>query len=231
MTVRNLSFVLASFLIATTCAETSAEPLNDDQIKEEEVVLNDDQIKEEEVVLNDDQIKRIMNETLTKQSTRKFAGLDFGVGVSLTYDTGKHDRVKTAEIIDGVVRVSKDNNANARIMLESHYFFTPDKYFGLIETGNKDTEDKTFGFGPFIALQPGTDEIIEAIGLGIMVGWKRKGPSSGSWNCGVGLVVDPKVQILGDGFEANQPPPGSETVVRFKETDQWGVVLLASFTF
>jgi hypothetical protein len=49
---------------------------------------------------------------------------------------------------------------------------------------------KTFGFGPFVSLQPGTDEIIDAIGLGVMFGWKRRNASKGSWNIGIGRVVD-----------------------------------------
>lgn len=165
-----------------------------------------------------------VKENEESQKQRKFAGLDFGIGLSLTMDTGDHDRVKNADIVDGIVRVTKENNATARIMLESHYFFTPDKVFGCRTDGN-------FGWGPYIALQPGTDEIIEAIGLGLMIGFKRGAQKSGSWNFGLGMVVDPNVQILGDGFEENRPPPGTETQIRYKETDQWGVMFLSSFTF
>ena len=163
---------------------------------------------------------------------RSFAGLNFGVGVSLTIDFGKHDRVRNAEIVNGIVRVSQENNANARVMLESHYFFTPNDIFGIIPFNKLDpNEPDKYGIGPFLALQPGTDEIIEAIGLGVMLGCKRKAPDKGSWNIGVGVVVDPHVQILGDGFKENAEPPNSETIVRYKETEQWGIVILASFAF
>lgn len=172
------------------------------------------------------------------QAQRQFAGINFGVGLSLTVDTGSHDRVKDAEIVDGIVRVTTDENVKARVMLETHYFFTPDNFLWIrtnrkIENKNKVADKKTFGVGPFIALQPGTDEIIEAIGMGVMFGFKREASetTTGSWNFGVGMVVDPNVQVLGDGFEENKPPPGSETQVRFKETDQWGVLLISSFTW
>lgn len=159
---------------------------------------------------------------------RQFAGLNFGVGLSLTVDTGDHDRIDEAQIIDGLVRVDKESNARARIMLESHYFFTPGKAGGnflRVNNGN-------WGVGPFVALQPGTDEIIEAIAAGIMIGFKRNGSTSGgSWNFGLGVVVDPNVQILGDGFIENSPPPGTETIVRFKEASQVGVLLITSFSF
>ena len=155
---------------------------------------------------------------------REFAGLSFGVGVSLTVDTGNNDRVDEAQIIDNIVRVDKESNARARIMLESHYFFTPNHKFWGINIGD-------WGLGPFIALQPGTDEIIEAIGAGLMIGFKRQGESSSSWNFGLGVVVDPNVKILGDGFLPNQPPPGEETSIRYKEKAQTGILLVSSFSF
>ena len=168
--------------------------------------------------------------------TRKFAGLRFGVGLSLTLDTGKNDRVDEAQIVDGLTRVDKESNARARIMLESHYFFTPERKKKIrgtdrYKTGLFGVNNGSWGIGPFIAIQPGTDEIIEAIGAGVMIGFKRKDQKSSSWNFGIGAVVDPNVQILGDGFEANEAPPGNEEQVRFKEKAQVGVLLMTSFSF
>ena len=115
-------------------------------------------------------------------------------------------------------------------MLESHYFFKPERDFarGLVKRGQ-------WGMGPFVAIQPGTDEIIEAFALGWMWGFKRVEnpaiPDNSSWNIGVGAVVDPNVRILGAGFDRNMPPPGSETQVRFREKAQLGVLVLVSFSF
>jgi hypothetical protein len=162
-----------------------------------------------------------------QNGTREFAGLSFGVGISLTLDTGKNDRVDEAQIIDGLVRVDKESNARARIMLESHYFFTPETQRGhlfRVKNGN-------WGIGPFIALQPGTDEIIEAVGAGFMIGFRREDGNGSSWNFGIGAAVDPNVRILGDGFQANAPPPGNETQIRFKEKGQVGILLISSFSF
>ena len=150
----------------------------------------------------------------------QFAGMGFGVGLSLTIDIGEHNRINEAVLDEnGVVRVTSENNDVPRIMLESHYFFTP--------------KGDDFGIGPFVALQPGTDEIIEAIGMGIMMGFKRRSSEdeTSSWNIGLGAVVDPSVKILGDGIKENQALPSGETQVRFKETSQWGMLLVASFTF
>jgi len=160
---------------------------------------------------------------------KEFAGLNFGVGISLTVDTGENDRVESAEIVDGIVRVTDENDSVARVMLESHYFFQPNRRFFNIQPRN-------WGIGPFISLQPGTDEIIEAVGAGLMIGFKRPDKSGSSWNIGIGFVVDPNVQVLGDGFVANEPPPSGvsgepEMQVRFKEKSQTGVLILASFSF
>lgn len=155
-----------------------------------------------------------------QEAENQFAGMQFGVGLSLTIDLGQHDRINEAGLDEnGIVRITSENNDVPRIMLESHYFFTP--------------KGDDFGIGPFVALQPGTDEIIEAIGIGVMLGFKRASEenNTSSWNIGIGAVVDPNVKILGDGIEENQSLPSGETQVRFKETSQWGALLVVSFTY
>jgi hypothetical protein len=64
--------------------------------------------------------------------------------------------------------------------------------------------------------------------LGIQI---RLSLKNTSWNFGVGLRVDPKAQVLADGFIANQPPPAGETAVRFKTEPRYGIMLLSSFSF
>lgn len=164
-----------------------------------------------------------------EDETKKFAGINFGVGISLTHDLGANSRVEGASLDENsLLRVDKDRNDQARVMLESHYFFEPNSdgksFLGMAKPG-------LWGHGPFVALQPGTDEIIEAIGLGWMVGFRRNPTGNESWNLGFGYVVDPSVKILGDGLRANQALPTGENQVRFRETSQTGVFLLASFNF
>jgi len=48
---------------------------------------------------------------------------------------------------------------------------------------------------------------------------------------GLGYVVDPNVQILGEDVNANQPLPTGESEIRFRETSQGGLLLIVSFTF
>lgn len=153
-----------------------------------------------------------------------FAGkFKLGAGLSLTLDTGSHDRVNDAEIVAGVVRVKDEDNARARIMLESHYFFRPKGNFLGVDEGD-------WGVGPFVAIQPGENDIVSAAGLGLMIGFRRPN-ESGSWNIGVGVVFDPDTKTLGDGIRPNQPLPAGETAIRYKERAQKGVVILTSFSF
>lgn len=163
-----------------------------------------------------------------QKGNRKFAGINFGVGVSVTVDQGSRDRVSDASIdANGIVRVDKREDVRARVMLESHAFFKT-------RAGKNGGPQR--GWGPFIALQPGTDEIIEAIGIGIMFGFKRtKLDDAASFNIGIGYVVDPAVKVLGDEFVENMPAPldpmGNMIPVRFEERDQGGILLLGSFSW
>ena len=183
-------------------------------------------------IQNDDKRVAAIAEAAEKQrlyaeGKSEFAGINFGVGISLTFDLGQHARAKSASIVDGIVRIDDEDDKIARIMLESHYFFVPGGRFLKMNS----LGPGKWGWGPFVALQPGTNEIIEAIAVGFMVGFRREVEGASSWNIGVGYVTDPNVQVLGDGFVENQPPPGNETEVRFKEISQDGIVLLFSFTF
>lgn len=162
-----------------------------------------------------------------EEGTSEFAGINFGVGISLTFDLGDDSRVEDASIVDGIVRVNNENDKIARVMLESHYFFVPGGRFLKMNS----LHSGRWGWGPFVALQPGTDEIIEAISVGLMVGFRRPNETGASWNVGIGYITDPNVDVLGDGFVENQPPPGNETEVRLKEISQDGIVLLFSFSF
>ncbi|NKI15939.1 hypothetical protein HCU74_00775 [Spongiibacter sp. KMU-166] len=158
-----------------------------------------------------------------KAAMQSFAGLKFGIGLSLTKDNGNNDRVVSATLDENnIVRIEEEQNSVARIVLESHFFFPGTTASGLI-----------WGHGPFVALQPGTDELIDALGMGYMVGWRRNNSTddNSSFNLGVGVIVDPSVRILGDGIEPNQPLPANETAIRYKQTSQNGWLVMFSFGF
>jgi hypothetical protein len=167
--------------------------------------------------------------------SRVFGGLTLGVGLGLTLNTGRTQRVESAIVTqpNNIVRVTQTSDAIAGIVLESHYFFVPRR------TRFFDVEPGDWGHGPFVAIQAGSGEVINAIGLGWMIGFRERSWTSGtplysdtaSWNIGLGLRVDPKAQVLGDGIVANQPLPAGETSVRFNQVPRYGVLLVSSFSF
>ena len=103
-----------------------------------------------------------------------------------------------------------------------------------------------WGHGSFVAIEAGSgngSEVINGYALGWMIGFRQRSwswdPHSGwnasystsSWNFGVGVRVDPKAQVLGDGVVANAPLPPGETTVRLKTVPRYGVLLVSSFSF
>ncbi len=173
-------------------------------------------------------IAKAVNE-LAKKPGGTFGGIDFGGGISFTLDIGTSDRISDAALVNNIVRVNDENNGRARIMLESHYLFTPMNDIPFLGLENTRAQ-KQWGWGPFIALQPGTDDVIEAVGMGVMFG-VRRGAGDQSFNLGFGVVVDPNTRILGEGLLPNKPLPIGETAVRYKEEMQTGILILSSFSF
>lgn len=155
---------------------------------------------------------------------RDFAGIKFGVGIAVVAALSKaviEEAVLVPEecaegCTEQIVRSSKSRTVTTRLLLESHYFFTPGK-------------EEMIGFGPFLAVQPGTEEIIEAAGLGIMVGFRRKLKKE-SFNIGLGVLVEPEVKALGKGLERDKPLPAGDTL-RFQRRALASLLVLASFSF
>jgi hypothetical protein len=97
--------------------------------------------------------------------------------------------------------------------------------------------------GPFVAIEvgggtsatPSASSPITGYAMGWMIGFRHPNAatssSTSSWNFGIGLRVDPKAQVLGDGIGANQPLPVGETAIRYKTEPRPGVMLLSSFSF
>ncbi|HEY0051963.1 MAG TPA: hypothetical protein VGB49_00975 [Caulobacteraceae bacterium] len=150
-------------------------------------------------------------------------GFKLGAGIAVTVDFGGIERISDAELVNGVVRVRDEDDVRAGLMLETHYFFPSSGKLWNVEPGD-------WGHGPFFAVQPGTEEIIETAALGWMIGFRPKGGTN-SFNLGIGVAVDPNTQTLGDGVVRNMPLPVGETQIRYREEAQYGVLILFSRTF
>ena len=181
-----------------------------------------------------------VNASVQSPATQTFGGLTFGVGILLSENLQAKHRITSATVVNGIVRVTQTNDATAGIVLESHYFFVPRSPLPLFGLPPGD-----WGHGPFVAIEAssGGNNVVTAFALGWMIGLRQPTytpgsttatySSTASWNLGIGLRIDPSVQVLGDGITANAPlPPGeSSSPVRLKTTQGYGLMLLSSFSF
>jgi hypothetical protein len=159
-----------------------------------------------------------MEEKEIDDATNAFKGFGPGVGISVTWYSSDNRPIHDAEVVNGIVRVTDESAIAASIMFETHYFFTAGR-------------DSTWGYGPYAGVLSSTENVIDAFGLGCMLGKRRDPKGTGSFNIGAGVVINPKVQVLGDGITADKPLPSGETEIRFKTKSAWGVQLMAAFHF
>lgn len=156
-----------------------------------------------------------------RESESEFLGLEWGIGVGISRSFG--DAVDSAQVVNGIVRVERDNSLKPRVLLEFHRFLRhPDPRDGAI----------TRGSGPFVAVAA-SEESIAAVGGGWMWGWKdRQLPAdANAFTLGVGVVVDLNVKTLGDDIHENRPLPEGETEVRFKERSRPSLMLIFTRSF
>jgi hypothetical protein len=180
--------------------------------------------------------------------TTKFGGIGWGIGLAADFDIGG-TRVNSATVVNNIVRVTDtSNNVNVGFVLEAHYFFKAREFGSTKNCRSNNVVDALnctdLATGPFVAIEIGggtnatpNSGPITGYALGWMIGVRHPDltlmtPNS-SRNFGIGLRVDPKAQVLGDGIVANQPLPIGEsaTLVRTKTEPRAGLMLLSSFSF
>jgi len=161
--------------------------------------------------------------TTIAEGNKKFLGGNFGMGISLTHYRSGKDRINNASVVNGIVRVDDEQSDQARPTLEIHKYF-PLKHCWFPNVMCPD------GFGPFVAVQLGEKDFINAIGGGLMWGWKEAS-NGNALNIGIGAIVDPSVKQLGKGIREDEPLPAGETEVRYRNISQWGFLVMTSFSF
>ena len=149
--------------------------------------------------------------------------LGFGVALSLQWNILKPNIVNDAAVdANGIVRVNTRSNTNAGFMLEMHYLMHQWK-------------DNKVGTGPFVAVQPGTDQIISTVGAGWMIDWKVEPNSRKGFGLGLGYAARPSAKTLGDEFVDGKPAPlgpnGQPLPIRFETRDKGSILAVLSFTF
>ena len=71
----------------------------------------------------DDAAEQVRTTTVVEQPDKDFMGIKFGVGVAFTLDWGGQSRVKDAELVNNIVRVTESQDGEARVLLEVHHFW------------------------------------------------------------------------------------------------------------
>jgi hypothetical protein len=175
-------------------------------------------------------------------------GGGLGIGLTITYNLND-DRVASAvlagETGKEVVRVTKDENIAARLLLEGHYLFTTNPFNQTMksdgQTFNAAASQRencrqdaascpSVAIGPFIGIQQTDDGTsFDALAVGLAFGFRPT--EKAGLTIGVGAMFDTSVQVLGEGVTAGKPLPPGETTIRFKETGQVNPLISISLTF
>jgi len=161
---------------------------------------------------------------------------DFGFGVALGLSTNVTgaDIVNNATIdSNGIVRVNTRANTSAAVELETHYYVFPPPSSGF--RNGTDTDNRWYGIGPFVSAQPGSSQIIEAVGAGIMLGFRRpKNTQPTGFGLGIGYEAIP-AQVLGSEFVNGKPAPvgptGQPIPIRYETEDKGALLVILSVTF
>jgi hypothetical protein len=154
----------------------------------------------------------------------------WGPGFIVNLDGGGHKPVKTASVINGVVRVDEEEDVKYGLGIEVHKMV-----WGTEWTRKNDLSYTSLSLGPYVAILPSANEPVDAIGVGLLCSLfsrdVRDEKAPFALNLGIGFYVDPSTRILADGFKDGKPLPEGETDVRFRSVLQSGVEAVISFSY
>jgi hypothetical protein len=142
-----------------------------------------------------------------------FQNLGFGLGLGWTHNLGAR-RVESVTVVNGIVRIDNEQNDLVRFMPELHLWL--DRW-----------DEQRWGWGPFLTVAPGS-RVIDAVGFGLMIGYRPHEADQYSFNLGIGGTLDLDARVLGDGLVANEPLPPRETTARTKQTTAAGLLVIFS---
>lgn len=245
------SIVALSLLVCPAKAQTVGEPQAAADAKEtvDKAAVGTKAAAEPQATVN---AQAAANAQVAENNAKKFAGFNWGVGIG--FGAFQKKNISDASVVDGKVRVNKEERYMTSLMLESHYYFTSTDFQGKVTQLTNAIKSQTFstivlasqalseshtcGIGPFMAIQltdlsQDNGNALDVLGAGFMVGCTRiKGEAQNSaWNIGIGAFVDKNLKVLGDGIQDGQPLPGNETQIRFKTIDSIGLLVLFSASF
>jgi hypothetical protein len=164
-----------------------------------------------------------------EQANKQLLGIKLGAAFGLTHSS--EAAVVEAVLTNGLVRITKSQNANVGIWFETHRLFRSGDLFAKDVKTEAGVEISRLqaAIGPFVAVQSSNDRLLDALGAGLMIGFRQPGSDSGSINIGVGVALDSKYKVLGDGIQENQALPSGETEIRYREKSKFRLMVLFSF--
>lgn len=148
--------------------------------------------------------------------------LGFGTALGVRWNVFDPQIVTAASVdANGFVRVDTRADTAAGFVFELHAL--PVKW-----------DSGRFGFGPFIAAELGSTQIVSGAGLGLMFGVQVGGSTKGL-GFGLGYMALPAVKVLGDEFKEGQlapkGPDGKSLPIRLQTRDKGSLMFIASFVF
>ena len=174
-----------------------------------------------------------------KDRATALLGGNWGVGLGINFARKKRRRAKKASLVNGVVRIDDNEDTKFGPILETHFLFPihiADIFKKSLTVKKIIKDNNEIGFGPFAAIRFG-DDVINAVGGGIMFGLKRiitpeslnVSEVAAFLNVGVGYLWEKDVQVLGNGVREGRPLPPGETNIRFQKKTVRSVLIMLSF--
>jgi hypothetical protein len=163
-------------------------------------------------------------------------GIGFGVAIGVT-DYPENNVVSTA-VQNNVLRLTDGGRSDIGFWLEMHHFWglgTPEQAPAgtqiQSESGVIKAKVYSQGWGPFVAVQLGTDEkVIQAVGIGLMWGVRLREGSDTSINFGIGYSAH-QISVLTKGLALDQPLPAGITSATTKNKIVAAPMIITSFSF
>lgn len=200
--------------------------------KSEDLLAARDVVGPADVAGAEDDVKKAEDKY---KGTEEHFGVQWGFGPAIVGDGTRE--IESATITDGRVNVTESRQYQPKILLETHKFLAafydcesdPAKRKQKVKDGHSPSDDMLVGFGPFVALALGGDDVIDGIGFGLMVGGKVG--QGTSFNVGVGPYLASKIQVLADGFVDGEAAPAGATEVEFTKRSDWKSLVMFSFSW
>ena len=235
MRYKNNYAIIVTILLATILAPSLVIGQTDTELAQNAIKLNKDGKLDKaiEVVdkIEDLEIKLTTMREIGDQDATQFWSV-WGVALITNFDTGNRKPIKSASIINGIVRVEEENEIKYGLGLEVHRFVWGTSWGAT----TRRPWSGAVALGPYVSVLPGTNDVIDTIGAGIVLGFLggRSSQSEGnnfSMNIAVGGYVDPETRVLADGFEDGKAPPPGETTARYSTVAQYGFQGVLSFSY